>query len=93
MEQYPDFEVVLDTDGTLAERFQVSRWPFGILVTRAGIVWNKGVVNTPQHLEGLVMGRGRPLERVTVHSVPTGGGAGDWDGTVPLIPSPASSGG
>jgi peroxiredoxin len=68
--EYPNFDIVQDTEGTIAEQYGVTRFPFGLMVARTGILWNKGVVNTPQHLEGLVLGRGRPLERVTTHEVP-----------------------
>lgn len=66
---YPQFDVASDVDGSIAAAYGIARWPYGILVAHTGIVRNKGVVNTPQHLEGLALGRGKPIERVSVHPV------------------------
>jgi thiol-disulfide isomerase/thioredoxin len=80
---YPEFEIVLDEEGEVARAYRVTRWPFGILVTKSGVVRNKGVVNTPEHLEGLVLGRGKPIEMVSVHSVPDALAGEPMDGSAP----------
>jgi hypothetical protein len=63
-DQYPDFDIVADSEGLIARSYRVQRWPLGIVVDTMGVVLNKGIVNTPQHLEGLVMGRGKAMEDV-----------------------------
>jgi thiol-disulfide isomerase/thioredoxin len=65
----PAFDAAADPDGALSSLYGISRWPLGIMVGTGGVVWNKGVVNTPRHLEGLVMGRGKPIEGVSQHEV------------------------
>lgn len=53
--------VISNDNGSLKNRFNVLRTPFGIFIDKSGVVRMKGILSHYDHLEALVMRRGRAL--------------------------------